>query len=56
MTDLLIINIFGPYNISSEKDFEPRRSHFSKVSGSESEKDLFQKSGPDFPPELMHRR
>jgi 4-carboxymuconolactone decarboxylase len=31
MTHLLISNIFEHYHISSEKDFEPRRSHFSKV-------------------------
>jgi hypothetical protein len=31
-TNSLMSNIFRLYHISSEKDFEPRRSHFSKVS------------------------
>jgi len=29
----LISKIFKPYHLFSEKDFETRRSHFSKVSG-----------------------
>jgi hypothetical protein len=32
MTHLLNSNVFEHYRFSSEKDFEPRRSHFSKVS------------------------
>jgi hypothetical protein len=35
MTNLLISNIFEPYHILSEKDFESRRSLFSKVSEGE---------------------
>jgi len=33
MTNLLISKIFKPYHISSEKDFDTRRSYFPRVSG-----------------------